>query len=82
MQFYPHPFSLEDSRRWIERMQEWYVRDGFSLLAVEDHQTNEFLGNVGLIVPTVDGVNVLLASLDANTATETPSTPARCHSRP
>ena len=47
MRFYPHPFSLEESRVWIERMQERYERDGFGLLAVEDRATGEFLGNVG-----------------------------------
>ena len=36
MQFYPHPFSLDESREWIERMRERRERDGFSLLAVED----------------------------------------------
>jgi [ribosomal protein S5]-alanine N-acetyltransferase len=57
MRFYPHPFSLEESRQWIERMQERYARDGFALLAVEDRATEEFLGNVGPIVQSVDGVD-------------------------
>jgi len=56
MRFYPHPFSLQESREWIERMQERYARDGFALLAVVDRATDEFLGNVGPLVQTVDGV--------------------------
>jgi len=56
MRFYPHPFSLQESRQWIERMQERYVRDGFALLAVEDRATGEFLGNVGPLVQAVDQV--------------------------
>ena len=46
MRFYPHPFSMQESREWIERMHERAERDGFALLAVEDRETGEFLGNV------------------------------------
>ena len=56
MRFYPHPFSLQESREWIEKMHERYERDGFALLAVEDRETGEFLGNVGPIVQHVDDV--------------------------
>ena len=44
MRFYPHPFSMQESREWIERMHERSERDGFALLAVEDRETGEFLG--------------------------------------
>jgi [ribosomal protein S5]-alanine N-acetyltransferase len=57
MRFYPHPFSPEESREWIDRMRERRERDGFSLLAVEDRETGEFLGNVGPILQHVDGVD-------------------------
>ena len=57
MRFYPHPFSLEESREWIDRMRERYERDGFALLAVEDRTTGEFLGNVGPILQHVDDVD-------------------------
>ena len=57
MRFYPHPFSLDESREWIERMRERRERDGVSLLAVEDRETGEFLGNVGPILQHVDGVD-------------------------
>ena len=57
MRFYPHPFSADESREWIERMRERYERDGFALLAVEDRITGEFLGNVGPILQHVDGVD-------------------------
>ena len=57
MRFYPHPFSLDESREWIDRMRERRERDGFSLLAVEDRATGEFLGNVGPILQHVDGVD-------------------------
>lgn len=57
MRFYPHPFSLDESRSWIERMHERTGRDGFALFAVEDRSTGEFLGNVGPMVQRVDGVD-------------------------
>jgi RimJ/RimL family protein N-acetyltransferase len=57
MRFYPHPFSLQESREWIDRMRDRYERDGFALLAVEDRATGEFLGNVGPILQHVDGVD-------------------------
>jgi len=57
MRFYPHPFSLEDSRDWIERMMAAYERVGFALLAVEDRANGEFLGNVGPHVQHIDGVD-------------------------
>jgi len=57
MRFYPHPFSLDETRGWIERMHERYARDGFALLAVEDLATGEFLGNVGPMIQHVDDVD-------------------------
>jgi ribosomal-protein-alanine N-acetyltransferase len=57
MRFYAHPFSMEESREWIEKMRERYERDGFALLAVEDRETGEFLGNVGPVVQRIDEVD-------------------------
>jgi [ribosomal protein S5]-alanine N-acetyltransferase len=55
MRFYPHPFSREESRAWIERSLERQVRLGSSLWAIEDRVTGEFLGNCGTIPQVVDG---------------------------
>ena len=57
MRFYPHPFSLQETRDWIGRTRFRYERDGFALLAVEDRSTGEFLGNVGPAIQRVDGVD-------------------------
>jgi RimJ/RimL family protein N-acetyltransferase len=59
MRFYPHPFSWEESRAWIERSLERQERLGSSLWAIEDRATGEFLGNCGPIPQTVDGVDEL-----------------------
>ena len=56
MRFYPHPFSREESRAWIERALERETRYGFSLWAIEDRATGEFLGNCGPVPQVVDGV--------------------------
>ena len=57
MRFYPHPFSMRDTEAWIARQIEVRALNGFSLLAVEDLQSGEFLGNVGPTVQNVDGVD-------------------------
>jgi RimJ/RimL family protein N-acetyltransferase len=57
MRFYPHPFSMDETIDWIERTRARYEHDGFGLLAVEDAETGEFLGNVGPMVQEVDGVD-------------------------
>src|SRR5215212_3295942 len=55
MRFYPHPFSVDESRSWIERCLEHQAVHGFSLLAIEDRETGEFLGNCGPMVQLIDG---------------------------
>ncbi len=57
MRFYPHPFSLDESREWIARRLVEYDEVGFSLWVVEDRATGEFLGNVGPTVQPVDGID-------------------------
>lgn len=57
MRYYPHPFSLEESRAWIERALERQVSDGFSLWAIEDRATREFLGNCGPVPQVIDEVD-------------------------
>jgi ribosomal-protein-alanine N-acetyltransferase len=56
MRFYPHPFSLEESRAWIEKFLERQERNGYSLWAIEDRETGEFLGNCGPVPQLVDGI--------------------------
>ncbi|MEP7059258.1 MAG: GNAT family N-acetyltransferase [Actinomycetota bacterium] len=59
MRYYPHPFSMQDSRAWIQRWLEHEDRYGYALLAVEDREGGEFLGNVGFIHQVVDGIDEL-----------------------
>jgi RimJ/RimL family protein N-acetyltransferase len=55
MRFYPHPFSLDESRGGSTDARVPRARR-VPLLAVEDRETGEFLGNVGLILQR-DGVD-------------------------
>ena len=59
MRFYPHPFSMEETRAWIQRCLDHGDRFGYSLLAVQDRATGQFLGNVGLHHQSVDQVDEL-----------------------
>ena len=56
MRFYPHPFSREESRAWIERSLDRQERYGYSLWAIEDRWSGELLGNCGPIPQVIDGV--------------------------
>jgi ribosomal-protein-alanine N-acetyltransferase len=56
MRYYPHPFSREESRAWIEQALERQERLGYSLWAIEDRATAEFLGTCGPVPQTIDGV--------------------------
>ena len=55
MRYYPHPFSVDESREWIKRWLAHEEQYGFSLWAIEDRETAEFLGNCGPAVQIVDG---------------------------
>ena len=55
MRFYPHPFSREESRAWIERSLDRQERYGYSLWVIEDRRSGEFLGNCGPIPQVIDG---------------------------
>jgi RimJ/RimL family protein N-acetyltransferase len=59
MRYYPHPFSLDETRGWIQRRLADYEERGYSLWVVEDRATGEFLGNVGPVHQLVDGVDEL-----------------------
>lgn len=55
MRWYPHPFDLQETRRWVERWLERYDADEVGLLVIEDRRTGEFLGDCGPSIQEVDG---------------------------
>ncbi len=59
MRWYPEPFDRSATRRWIERQLERYGTDGTGLLAIEDKETGELLGDCGPAYQDVDGQRML-----------------------
>jgi [ribosomal protein S5]-alanine N-acetyltransferase len=54
MRYYPRPFSREDASNWIERNLRRYTEDGHGLWAMISKESNEFVGNCGLVKQRVD----------------------------
>jgi RimJ/RimL family protein N-acetyltransferase len=52
---YPEPHSREGVVEWIARNRNGYERDGFGLVAIEDRNTGEFLGDCGPTIQAVEG---------------------------
>jgi len=55
MRFYPHPYSLEETRAWIERSERSYRENGFGLWALVTKDRGEFVGDCGLTIQHVEG---------------------------
>jgi ribosomal-protein-alanine N-acetyltransferase len=56
MRYYPQTYSRDEARAWIERQLGRYARDGHGLWRVEDRATGEPVGQVGLALQLVEGV--------------------------
>jgi RimJ/RimL family protein N-acetyltransferase len=55
MNYYPHAFSADEVKKWIERNIERYKNDGFGLWAVIRKEDNQFLGDCGITLQNIDG---------------------------
>lgn len=55
MQHYPHPFSEEETRSWIQRNLNRYRDYGFGLWAVVRKENGQFIGDCGLTLQNIDG---------------------------
>ena len=56
MEYYPAPFSLVQTQNWILKNQERYEADGYGLWGLCLKETNELIGDCGLVKQNVDGV--------------------------
>ena len=54
MRHYPHPFSNEEVKEWIERNIKRYQNDGFGLWAVIRKADDQFLGDCGITLQNID----------------------------
>lgn len=59
MRYYPRPMSRSDARDWIARNQRRYRVHGFGLWIVSLRGSGEFVGDCGLTLQQVDGVDEL-----------------------
>ena len=57
MEWYPQPFPRQESELWILRNQRRYRQDGFGLWAMDLLATGELIGDCGLTIQRVDGVD-------------------------
>ncbi|QED49310.1 GNAT family N-acetyltransferase [Cytobacillus dafuensis] len=55
MEFYPAPFSFEQTQNWIKRNQERYQECGYGLWGICIKESNELIGDCGLVNQKVDG---------------------------
>lgn len=55
MQFYPQPFDRQMTQMWIERNVQRYTLHGFGLWAIILKESNELIGDCGLVVQEVEG---------------------------
>jgi ribosomal-protein-alanine N-acetyltransferase len=54
LEFLPAPLSIKETAAWIDRIKKHFIDHGFGLWAVEIKETDEFIGYVGLNVPSFD----------------------------
>lgn len=59
MRHYPHPFTRPETRDWILRNRARYAEHGHGLWAVILKETGEFVGDCGLTIQTLEGVDEL-----------------------
>ena len=54
MEFMPATLSGEESDRWVDEIENRFERHGFGLCAAELRENGEFIGFVGLLVPSFE----------------------------
>ncbi len=54
MEFFPATLSLDETKALVERIRQHFKTHSFGLFAVEIKATGEFIGFVGLMIPTFE----------------------------
>jgi len=68
MRFYPRPLSRGEAGDWIARNQRRYSDLGFGLWVISKRGSGEFVGDCGLTLQPVDGVDELEVGYHVRTA--------------
>ncbi|MCR6640850.1 MAG: GNAT family N-acetyltransferase [Sporocytophaga sp.] len=58
MFFWPTPFSINETQKWIERSLQSYKENGFGRYAIFLKETDEFIGDCGILKTETDNVLV------------------------
>jgi RimJ/RimL family protein N-acetyltransferase len=58
MRFYPGTFDRAGASEWLERQRTRYTRDGHALWLVSEKASGLPVGQVGLVMQTIDGAPV------------------------
>ncbi len=58
MQYYPSPLDLDKTTKFVERNINSYKENGFGLWAVVLNETNKLIGDCGITIQDIDGINV------------------------
>lgn len=56
MAFWPEPFTIEQTRRWIERSKLSFETNGFGRFAVVLRESGKLIGDCGIMLSETDGV--------------------------
>ena len=55
MSFWPAPFTIEQTSRWIERSSKSYRENQFGRFAVELKESGKLIGDCGILLSELDG---------------------------
>ncbi len=56
MSFYPQPYSGAQIKKMIEKQMETFEESGYGLFAVIEKSNSSFIGDCGITIQTIDGV--------------------------
>lgn len=59
MRYYPKPFDRAMMQGWVEWNQQSYAQNGFGLWVLILKTNNQLIGDCGLVVQSVDGLEAL-----------------------
>jgi|ERR1017187_2576184 RimJ/RimL family protein N-acetyltransferase len=63
MEFYPALLSADESNQMVDRIEAHFARHGFGLWAAQLRHTGEFVGYMGLLVPSFDAAFTLCVEI-------------------
>jgi RimJ/RimL family protein N-acetyltransferase len=59
MQYYPRKFTWDDAMAWVERNMRRYREDGHGLYAVTRKDSDELIGDTGIVRQVINGETLL-----------------------